>query len=487
VSGGNHEPVGFAPSPPCHRTPGVHVLSPDRIEQIVGLAKRRGFGYPSAEIYHGTDPFGTGVELFTAAWDYGPLGVEMRENVKRQWWKACVQGRDDVVGMDSAVIAAPALWRASGRDPTRAAELTQCQVCRQQVRMAQLPAAAQGVGLADIPCPHCGNIGTLAQPAMLDSTLRTRLYRPDGEPSVHFLRPDPIQGILVNFANVMRSARRRPPFGIGQIGRSFRNGIEPGNPMFRTHEFEEMGLAYFVRPGTDDQWRGHWVDARWDWYLDLGLPEAELRRVDRVVDPRSGAVRNVDIDFRFGFADDPWGRLEAVVNRGDVDLLAHSRASGTELTCYDQPSDTRWTPYVICPTAGLSRCVLAFLVSALAEDFAAAADGVARPRTVLRLDHRLAPVKVAVLPLSRNAELSPLARNIAAGLRCNWNVEFDDAGAIGRRYRRQDEIGTPFCVTLDFVGAQDQSVTVRERDTMKQDRVSLDRLAAYLSERLVGC
>lgn len=461
-------------------------MSPDRIEQIVGLSKRRGFGYPSAEIYNGAGLTDSGYGVFASAWDYGPLGVELRENIKRQWWKSCVQGRDDVVGMESAVIVAPALWQASGRTQARTSDLTQCQVCRQRVRVGQLPAASLDA-LAEVRCPHCGSTGTLAMPQTLDTTVRTQLDLADGKQAVHFLRPDPIQGILANFANVMRSARRRPPFGVAQIGRSFRNGIEPGNPMFRTHEFEEMGLAYFVAPGTDDHWHRHWVEQRWNWYLDLGLPEEDLRRVERSLDPRSGTARSVDIQFRFRLPDRQWGKVEVLANRNDVDLLAHSRASGVELSCYEQHTDTRWTPYVISPTAGLGRCLLAFLLAALSEDFATDAKGVARPRTVLRLDPRLAPVKAAVLPLSRNVELSPMARQIAADLRRSWNVEFDDAGAIGRRYRRQDEIGTPFCVTLDFAGAQDQSVTVRERDTMKQNRVSLDRLTAYLAERLAGC
>jgi glycyl-tRNA synthetase len=461
-------------------------LSPDRIEEIVGLSKRRGFGYPSAEIYTDSAPAGDGVEVFASAWDLGPLGVELKENIKRQWWKACVQGRDDVVGMESAVIAAPALWQAGERLERRRISLTQCQVCRQRVRIGPASSDASR-GLAEIRCPHCGSIGTFGEPQVLDSAVHTRLALPDGQHAVHFLRPDPIQGILVNFANVMRSSRRQPPFGIAQIGRSFRNAIAP-DQLFRTHEFEQMGLAWFVPPGTDAQWHRYWIEQRWNWYVDLGLSEQDLRRVDQDTDPRAGGTaRALDIEFRFGLPDVQWGKLEALANRNDADMLAHSRASGVDLSCYDQRTGLRWTPYVITPTAGLSRCLLAFLVAALSEDFAPDAHGIARPRTVLRLDHRLAPVKAAVLPLSRNSELSPAARGLAARLRRDWNIEFDDSGAIGRRYRRQDEIGTPFCVTLDFAGLADHTVTVRERDTMKQDRVSMDRLHGYLAEHLVGC
>lgn len=460
-------------------------MSADRIEQIVRLAKRRGFGYPSAEIYHAGETSVGEVMLLGSSWDFGPLGVELKENIKRRWWRQCVQARDDVVGCDSSVILAPEVWQPTSRAPDRVAQLMQCQVCRQRVRIGH-PAGGRSA-LAALRCPHCGSVGAFSEPQLFDGTVRASLGGQDGRQSLYYLRPDPIQGILINFANVMRSARRRPPFGIAQMGRSFRNGVAPGTPLFRTIEFEQMALAYFVPPGTDAYWHRHWVEERRSWYLDLGLPEQELRLVERPADPRGGMARVIDIQFKFGLPGEPWGRLEALANRNDRDLLAHSRASGVELNCYDQQTGIRWVPYVISPTAGLGRCVLAFLLAAMSEDFAADANGTARPRTVLRLDRRLAPVKVAVLPLSRNPELSPQARRIADELRQHWNVEFDDAGAIGRRYRRQDEIGTPFCVTLDFIGAADQTATVRERDTMKQERVSLDRLKWYLTDHLAGC
>jgi glycyl-tRNA synthetase len=464
-------------------------LSSDRIEQIVGLGARRGFCYPSAGIYR--DRHGS-AEASSSSWDYGPLGVELKENVRRQWWKACVQGREDVVGLDAAVILPDVAWQTSGHNDGLGEQLTQCQVCRRRMRVDEvLPDLAALTGsleaLATAECPNCGSTGAFAEPHPVDGAVRTRLDFDDGQHVVHYLRPDPTQGILMNFANVVRSARRRPPFGIGQIGRSFRNEVQ-GSTLFRTHEFEQMGLAYFVPPGTDAEWHRYWIDQRWEWYLDLGLPEKDLRRHERVADPRRpGSVRTVDIEYRFGFSDAAWGKVEGLANRTDVDLLAHSARSGKDLSYFDGLTNTRWMPYVIAPTAGLSRCVLAFLLAALSEDFAADSRGVPKTRTVLRLDHRLAPVKAAVLPLSRNAELTPRGRALAAALRRDWNVEFDDAGAIGRRYRRQDEIGTPFCVTLDFDTLADSSVTVRERDTMKQERVSLDRLSGYLHEHLRGC
>ena len=452
----------------------------DRIDAIVNLCRRRGFVFPSSEIYGGT----------RSSWDYGPLGVELKENIKRQWWKACVQGRDDVVGLDSAIILATDVWKASGHLESFVDPLTECQVCHKRWRVDQL--TEQPEGLADLTCPGCGSKGAFTEPTMFNGLLRTHLGPVDGPDGVHYLRPETAQGIFVNFANVMAASRRRPPFGIGQVGKSFRNEITPGNFIFRTREFEQMELEFFVEPGTDDRWHEHWLAERWSWYLDLGIPEQDLRRYEHPADkvPRY-AKRTVDIEYRFGFTGSSgggeWAELEGVANRADYDLTTHSKNSGAELSYYDPASGDRWTPYVIEPAAGLTRCVLAFLLAAYCEDTAPNARGAPEKRTVLRLDPRLAPVKVAVLPLSRNPGLSPKARELAAALRRHWNVEFDDAGAIGRRYRRQDEIGTPFCITLDFESLDDGAATVRERDSMRQERIPLDRLTGYLAERLVGC
>ncbi len=448
----------------------------DRIDAIVNLCRRRGFVFPSSEIYGGT----------RSSWDYGPLGVELKENIKRQWWRTCVQSRDDVVGLDSAIILATDVWRASGHLESFVDPLTECQVCHKRWRVDQLVETADE--LADLPCPGCGSKGTFTEPKLFHGLLRTHLGPVEGPEGVHYLRPETAQGIFVNFGNVMAAARRRPPFGVGQVGKSFRNEITPGNFLFRTREFEQMELEFFVEPGSDERWHEYWLDERWGWYLDLGIPEADLRRYEHPANKLSHyAKRTVDIEYRFGFTGSEWAELEGVANRGDFDLTTHSKNSGSDLSFYDQATGERWTPYVIEPSAGLTRCVLAFLLAAYSEDTAPSARGNPEKRTVLRLDPRLSPVKAAVLPLSRNPELSPKARAVAASLRRNWNVDFDDAGAIGRRYRRQDEIGTPFCITLDFDTLDDGSATVRDRDSMRQERVSLDRLSGYLAERLVGC
>jgi glycyl-tRNA synthetase len=283
------------------------------------------------------------------------------------------------------------------------------------------------------------------------------------------------------------TARKKPPFGIGQIGKSFRNEITPGNFIFRTREFEQMEMEFFVEPSTAKEWHQYWIDTRRQWYIDLGINPENLRLYEHAKEKLSHySDRTVDIEYKFGFSGNPWGELEGVANRTDHDLANHSKASGTDLSFYDQATDTRFTPYVIEPAAGLTRSLMAFLVDAYHEDEAPNAKGGVDKRTVLKLDPRLAPVKAAVLPLSRNADLSPKAKDLAAELRTSWNIEFDDAGAIGRRYRRQDEIGTPFCVTLDFDSLEDHAVTIRERDTMSQERVAIDAVSDYLAVRLKG-
>jgi glycyl-tRNA synthetase len=309
----------------------------------------------------------------------------------------------------------------------------------------------------------------------------------DDEAGLHYLRPETAQGIFVNFNNVVSSARMKPPFGIAQIGKSFRNEITPGNFIFRTREFEQMEMEFFVKPGEDEQWHQYWIDERFRWYTDLGINPDNLRLYEHAAEKLSHySKRTVDIEYRFGFSSGEFGELEGVANRTDYDLTTHSKHSGTDLSYFDQAAGERWTPYVIEPAAGLTRSLMAFLVDAYSEDEAPNAKGELETRTVLRLDRRLAPVKVAVLPLSRHEDLSPLAQKIAQDLRQYWSVEFDDAGAIGRRYRRNDEIGTPFALTVDFDSLEDNAVTIRERDTMAQERVSLDRIQGYLAEALVG-
>jgi glycyl-tRNA synthetase len=457
-------------------------VSQDRTEALISLSKRRGFVFPSSEIYGGT----------RSAWDYGPLGVELKENIRREWWNAMVRERDDVVGLDSAVVLNPQVWVASGHIEEFTDPLTECQSCHKRFRADHLVEAYEekhgaepANGLADLACPHCGARGSFTEPRMFNGLMKTFLGATEDSENVHYLRPETAQGIFVNFTNVMTSSRRKPPFGIAQTGKSFRNEITPGNFIFRTREFEQMEMEFFVEPGTDEEWHEYWLQQRWNWYVDLGLKEENLRRYEHPQEKLSHySKRTVDIEYRFNFAGSEFGELEGVANRTDFDLSTHSKHSGADLSYFDQAKGERWTPYVIEPAAGLTRSVLAFLIEAYDVDEAPNTKGGVDKRTVLRFDPRLAPVKAAVLPLSRNEDLSPKAKDLAATLRKRWNVDFDDAGAIGRRYRRADEIGTPYCITVDFDTLEDQAVTIRDRDTMQQERVAIDQVERFLLERL---
>jgi glycyl-tRNA synthetase len=456
----------------------------DRVDAVTSLAKRRGFVFPASEIYGGT----------RSAWDYGPLGVELKENVRRQWWRAMVQQRDDIVGLDSAIIQARQVWVASGHVAEFVDPLTECQFCHKRYRADHLEEAYADkhgrppTSLAELNCPNCGNKGTFTEPKMFNGLMKTYLGPVESEEGLHYLRPETAQGIFVNYTNVANAARRKPPFGIAQVGKSFRNEITPGNFIFRTREFEQMEMEFFVEPGTDEQWHEYWLSARWDWYVGLGLSTDNLRFFEHPKEKLSHySKRTVDIEYRFQFGGTDFAELEGIANRTDFDLTTHSKHSGVDLSYFDPEKNERWVPYVIEPAAGLTRAVLAFLLEAYDEDEAPNTKGGVDKRTVMRFDKRLAPVKAAVLPLSRNADLSPKARDLAAQLRQRWNVDFDDSQAIGRRYRRQDEIGTPYCVTVDFDTLTDDAVTVRDRDTMTQERVSLDQVERYLIERLPGC
>jgi len=457
------------------------------VDAVISLAKRRGFVYQCGEIYGGT----------RSAWDYGPLGVELKDNIKRQWWRTMVQTREDIVGLDSSVILPTQVWDASGHLAAFVDPLVECTQCHKRFRQDHLQeefAERKGlddpdaVAMADVPCPHCGTKGAWTEPRMFNGLLKPYLGPVESDEGLHFLRPETAQGIFINFTQVMTTTRRKPPFGIAQIGKSFRNEITPGNFIFRTREFEQMEMEFFVQPGTDEEWHQRWIDDRLAWYTGLGINPENLRLYEHPQEKLSHySKRTVDIEYRFKFAGSEWGELEGIANRTDFDLGTHSKHSGKDLSYFDQASGERWTPYVIEPAAGVNRSMMAFLVDAYAEDEAPNAKGGVDTRTVLRLDPRLAPVKVAVLPLSRNEQLSPAARDLAAELRGYWNVDFDDAAAIGKRYRRQDEIGTPFCVTVDFETLDDQAVTIRERDSMAQERVALAKVREWLSTRLPGC
>jgi glycyl-tRNA synthetase len=476
---------------PDTKEPTVAKPPPSTVDNVVSLAKRRGFVYPCGEIYGGT----------RSAWDYGPLGVELKDNIKRQWWKSMVQQRDDVVGLDSSVILPRQTWEASGHVATFTDPLTECQSCHKRFRADHLQEAyaekesrkgkevsPDDVNLAELACPNCGARGAWTEPRQFSGLLKTYLGVIEDESGLHYLRPETAQGIFLNFANVVTSQRMKPPFGIAQIGKSFRNEITPGNFIFRTREFEQMEMEFFVKPGEDEEWHQYWIDTRLQWYVDLGIDPDNLRLYEHAKEKLSHySKRTVDVEYRFNFAGSEWGELEGVANRTDFDLKTHMEHSGADLRYFDQAANERYLPYVIEPAAGLSRSLMTFLVDAYHEDEAPNTKGGVDKRTVLRLDPRLAPVKVAVLPLSRNADLSPKAKDLAAELRKSWYVDFDDSGAIGRRYRRQDEIGTPYCVTVDFDTLEDQAVTVRERDSMSQERVALDKLPVYFAERFLGC
>jgi len=461
------------------------VAPSNRLDDVINLCRRRGFVFPSGEIYGGT----------RSAWDYGPFGIELKENIKRQWWKAMITGRDDVVGIDSSVILPREVWIASGHVATFSDPLVECLSCHHRFRAdhleeqwAERRGRAPEGGLAEVSCPNCGSRGRWTEPRDFNMMLKTYLGPVEDETGQHYLRPETAQGIFVNFANVVQVTRKKPPFGIGQVGKSFRNEITPGNFIFRTREFEQMEMEFFVEPGTDAEWHQYWIDERTSWYVDLGVRRENLRHFEHPKDKLSHySTRTVDIEYRFGFPAAEWGELEGIANRTDFDLATHAQHSGVDLSYFDATKGERYLPYVIEPAAGLTRSLMTFLLDAYTEDEAPNTKGGFDKRTVVKLDPRLAPVKVAVLPLSRHQDLSPKARDLAAVLRRHWTVDFDDAQAIGRRYRRQDEIGTPFCVTVDFGTLDDQAVTVRERDTMAQDRVSIDKVTDYLATRLLGC
>ena len=357
--------------------------SDQRNDAIVSLSKRRGFVYPSSEIYGGT----------RSAWDYGPLGVELKENVRRQWWKSMVQTRDDVVGLDSAVILAREVWVASGHVDTFIDPLIECQSCHKRFRADHLEEAYEAKkgnpppnGLEDVNCPNCGTKGAFTEPRQFSGLLKTYLGPVESEEGLHYLRPETAQGIFVNFLNVMTSARKKPPFGIAQTGKSFRNEITPGNFIFRTREFEQMEMEFFVEPGTDEEWHEYWLQHRWDWYIGLGVREENMRFYEHPKEKLSHySKRTVDIEYRFNFGGKEFDELEGIANRTDFDLTAHSKHSGTDLSYFDQEKGERWTPYVVEPALGLTRATLAFMLDAYTEDEAPNAKGVMEKRTVMRL------------------------------------------------------------------------------------------------------
>ena len=431
-------------------------LANDLMEKVVNLCKRRGFIFPSAEIYGG----------FRSTYDYGPLGSLLLRNVKDAWWRAMVQYRDDVVGLDAAILSAPKIWEASGHLSNFTDPLVDCRNCHERWRADKI----------DGSCPNCGS-ADLTDARAFNLMFKTFAGPVEEDATVAYLRPETAQGMFINFKNVIQTTRKKPPFGIAQVGKSFRNEITPGNFVFRTREFEQMELEYFVAPNESKRWFEYWVEERFRWYVELGIPEAMLRiRPHETAELSHYSAGTSDVEFAFPFG---WGELEGIAQRTDFDLTAHSRASGVPLDWFDQATGERYTPYVVEPAAGATRSMMAFLVAAFDVDEVGG-----EQRTVLRLHPRLAPYKVAVLPLSKKETLTPTAREVLHLLQPHMMCDYDETQSIGRRYRRQDEIGTPYCVTVDFETLEDRAVTVRDRDTTAQDRVAIDGLLDFLRAKL---
>jgi len=428
------------------------------MEKIVSLSRRRGFIYPSSEIYGG----------LSSCWDYGPLGVELKRNIKEAWWQAVIQEREDIVGLDTSILMHPETWEASGHLQGFSDPLAECKNCHQRWRTDDLETNR---------CPACG--GELTEPHMFNLMFKTFMGPIEEAANIVYLRPETAQGIFVNFSNVVDTTRKKLPFGIAQIGKSFRNEITTGNFIFRSREFEQMEIEYFVKPGTDEEWFNYWLEERFNWYLKLGIRKENLRLRQHMKHELAHYARDCyDIDYLFPMG---WAELEGIANRTDYDLTQHAKYSGKSLTYFDEDTKEQLVPYVIEPSAGVDRTFLALLCDAYDEEL----DN-EELRVLLHLSPELAPIKVAVLPLSRRENLVQLAREVYSNLRQCWVVSYDDAQSIGRRYRRQDEIGTPFCVTADFESLEDKAITIRERDTMNQIRIPIDVLRETLTAKLAG-
>jgi glycyl-tRNA synthetase len=438
---------------------------PSLFDKVVNLCKRRGFVFPSAEIYGG----------FRSTYDYGPVGVLLLRNVKEAWWRSMVQLRHDVVGIDAAVLSPPAIWEASGHLQNFTDPLVDCRNCRERFRLDKLDDPNE--------CPNCHAKRSLTEARQFNLMFKTYAGPVEGTGAEVYLRPETAQGMFVNFKNVLETSRKRPPFGIAQTGKSFRNEITPGNFVFRTREFEQMELEYFVPPEEAGKWYEYWRHERLQWYVDLGIPADQLRlrpHDEEELSHYSSATSDIEFLFPWG-----WDELEGVANRTDYDLRQHAEASGESLDYFDQALGERYVPYVIEPAAGATRTAMAFLMAAYdEEEVAREGQGQGETRTVLRFHHRIAPYKVAVLPLSKKPELQEPANEVLGLLQPHYMCDYDETQAIGRRYRRQDELGTPYCVTIDFETLDDRAVTVRDRDSMAQDRVPIDALLDHLGPKL---
>ena len=443
---------------------------PDVMEKLVSLCKRRGFVFQSSEIYGGTG----------SVWDYGPLGVELKRNLEERWWRAMVRQRDDIEGLDSAILMHPRVWEASGHVGGFVDPLVDCRNCKKRFR-ADDPKIKGTPGTADAQCPACGMKGTLSAPRLFNLMFKTFIGPVEDDAATIYLRPETAQGSYVNFLNVQQSTRQRIPFGIAQIGKAFRNEITPGNFIFRTREFEQMEMQFFVEPGTDMKWFDYWKEERMKWHQGLGLAPDRLQFHQHTKDELAHYARAAfDVQFDFG-GSLGFQEIEGIHNRGDFDLSQHQKFSGKKLEYFDHATNKRYVPFVVEASVGPNRTLLALLVNGYRDE---AVEGEAEGRTVLGLSPALAPIKAGVFPLVKKDGMPEMAHTIADDLRSAFPVFYDDSGAIGRRYRRQDEIGTPFCITVDGESAGSNTVTVRDRDSLKQERISIDQLRSYIGQRI---
>ena len=442
------------------------------IEKISSLCKRRGFIFQSSEIYGG----------LASTWDYGPLGVELKRNVKDNWWNQMVWERDDIIGLDSSILMHPDTWRASGHLDSFTDPLIECKDCNKRYREDHLDSDI----ILKKSCPEPDCSGELGEARMFHLMFKTFMGPVEDDAAIVYLRPETAQGIFVNFNNVVTSSRKKLPFGIAQIGKAFRNEITTGNFIFRTREFEMMEIEYFVKPGEDEEIHQKWLEDCMKWYDSIGINSSKLRIREHDKDELSHYAKSTfDIEYKFPWG---WGEIQGIANRTDFDLKSHSEMSGEKLTYFDEQSQEHIIPYVIEPSCGVDRTVMALLIDAYSEETTIQPNGKSDTRVLLKLSPNIAPVKVAVLPLSRNEKLTPLANKIYDQVRksslISGHVQFDDSQSIGRRYRRQDEIGTPLCITVDFDSLEDNMVTIRERDSMKQTRVQISKLPEIISQKL---
>ena len=432
---------------------------PEMMDKILSLCKRRGFIFQSSEIYGG----------LSSVWDYGPLGVELKRNLKEAWWRSYVYNRDDIDGLDAAILMNPLVWMASGHVTSFEDALVDCKSCKKRFKVEHVTGKI---------CPECG--GALTEARQFNMMLKTHLGPVEDSSSLSYLRPETAQGIFVNFQNVLNSMRRKIPFGIAQTGKSFRNEVTTGGLTFRSREFEQMEIEFFVKPGTDEEWYQKWVEERFNWYISLGIKKESLRKREHAKDELAHYAKGcTDIEYNFPFG---WSELEGIANRTDFDLKQHSRSSGKDLQYFDEETKEKYLPYVIEPSGGVDRSILAFLTDAYTEE-----EVKGEKRVSLKIHKSLAPIKAAVLPLLLNRpEIVSLARSITAELKKEMKAMYDDTASIGRLYRRQDEVGTPYCITVDVDSLTDHKVTVRDRDSMKQERIAVDKVKDYVVEQLKG-